>query len=135
MFSPSSPPVAALYDTGADPNCISPPVFAKARAAGAVVAHLPDQSVRLDSASHHSLGAAGVYLLRVHLLGLSSVLPFVLCARLNSPLILGSQAAQQLGLRHDGATNVVSAPLRPPQAAPLGPPGFSRRGALCRRRH
>jgi hypothetical protein len=41
------------------------------------------------------------------------VLPFVLCSRLNSPLILGSQAAQQLRLRHDGRTNLVSAPPQP----------------------
>jgi hypothetical protein len=101
QWSPNSPPIYALYDTGASPNCIRESIFLSLRSAGATVRRLPNDDVRLNSASSHAMDSAGTYLIRCWVMGRPAALPFVVCRTLSSPIIIGAHAAQSLGLAYN----------------------------------
>jgi hypothetical protein len=55
QWNPNLPPIQALYDTGASPNCIRESIFNLLRAAGAAVKRLPHDDIRLNSASAYAM--------------------------------------------------------------------------------
>jgi hypothetical protein len=102
-----APRFPALYDTGANPNCLRRDAFAEAKAAGAVLRPLPRDAVDISSASRHTIVNDGTFMVRCVVMGRLADLPFVVCSKLASKVILGAQAAQQLGLGYNPIDNTV----------------------------
>jgi hypothetical protein len=107
QWLPALPPVQALFDTGANPNCISRSVFKSICKLNIPIVQSPE-SISLDTAGRNSLPNDGVFFIPCVILGRQVTLPFVVCARLSCPVILGAHAAQTLGLSYNPRSNSVS---------------------------